>query len=342
MKNNKPDIKRKKSGAVKTLRDMLESDEFKMQVAKALPKHLTPDRFIRIACTAIMRTPKLQQCDQASFFNSLLTLSQLGIEPDGRRAHLIPFENRKRNVMECQLILDYKGIVELAMRTGQVSYIHADIICENDTFEYNKGEIKQHKIDFKKPRGKVYASYAICRFKDGTEKAEVMPMEEIVAIKNRSRAGNSGPWVTDFNEMAKKTVFRRLSKWLTLSPEYRDALEADADSLPDIKVHAEPMKPVARLFEPQAQVPEDVPAEQEQPPLPADNEQPAAESGEPSTLDKIYLFWTEQNLSEGKLIALLRKDGILDNFGGLDKLTPKQAEQVLEKIGVYASRAMKG
>ena len=102
-----------------------------------------------------------------------------------------------------------------------------------------------------------------------------------------------------------------------------------------------PKKPVPRLFE-HEQVPEDVPVEHKQPSAPADNKPPVAESGEPSTLDKIYLFWTEQNLSEGKLIALLRKDGILDNFGGLDKLTPKQAEQVLEKIGVYASRAMKG
>lgn len=217
--------------APKTLRTRLEGEEFRAQVAKALPRHLTPDRFIRVAATAIMRTPKLAECDQVSFFNALLSLSQLGLEPDGRRAHLIPFENRKRGVTECQLIVDYKGLAELAMRSGTVSHIHADVVCENDVFEYDRGEIKRHLIDFKRPRGAVYAAYAICRFKDGTEKAEVMNREEIEAIRQRSKAGQSGPWVTDWNEMAKKTVFRRLSKWLPLSPEYRDALDVDADTV---------------------------------------------------------------------------------------------------------------
>ena len=70
----------------------------------------TPDRFIRIALTALTRTPKLTTCDHGSFFQALLDLSQLGLEPDGRRAHLIPFRNNKRNCVECQLIIDYKGL----------------------------------------------------------------------------------------------------------------------------------------------------------------------------------------------------------------------------------------
>jgi len=211
------------------LRGLLSGDKFKAAVQQALPKHLTPDRFIRVALTAMTRTPKLAECDQESFFAALLTLSQLGLEPDGRRAHLIPFENRKRNCVEVQLIVDYKGLSELAMRSGVVSNIHADVVCENDIFEVDRGEIKQHSIDFKRARGEVYAAYAICRFKDGSEKAEVMTREEIEAIRKRSRAGNAGPWVTDWSEMAKKTVFRRLSKWLPLSPEQRDIVEADDD-----------------------------------------------------------------------------------------------------------------
>jgi len=210
-----------------TLRELLEGELFREQVAKALPRHLTPDRFIRVAVTTMNRTPKLAQCDQASFFNALLTLSQLGLEPDGRRAHLIPFENKKKGIVECQLIVDYKGLVELLDNTGLVSYIHADVVCESDIFLYDKGEIRQHSIDFTKPRGKVYAVYALIRFKDGTEKCEVMNREEVEAIRKRSRAGESGPWVTDWNEMAKKTVFRRASKWVKLSPEQRDIIERD-------------------------------------------------------------------------------------------------------------------
>jgi len=222
-------VERPKSSA--TIKELLNGEEFKRQVAIALPKHLQPDRFVRVALTAMTRTPKLATCDRASFFNALLTLSQLGIEPDGRLAHLIPFENRKRNCTECQLIIDYKGLVELAMRSGNVANIHADKVCENDLFEFDRGAITKHKVDFKQPRGKAYAYYALVRFKDGTEKCEVMTLEEVNAIRSRSRASSSGPWVTDFDEMGKKTAFRRLSKWIQLSPEFRDALEHDADAV---------------------------------------------------------------------------------------------------------------
>ena len=92
-----------------TLRQHLSSPSFSAEVSKALPKHLTPDRFLRVALTALTKTPKLADCDQASFFSALLTLSQFGLEPDGRRAHLIPFDNKKRGVLECQLIIDFKA-----------------------------------------------------------------------------------------------------------------------------------------------------------------------------------------------------------------------------------------
>jgi recombination protein RecT len=218
-----------------TLRTRLESPDFAAAVAKALPKHLTPDRFIRVAVTAITRTPKLAQCDQASFFGALLTLSQFGIEPDGRRAHLIPFENRKRGVVECQLIIDYKGLAELALRSGLVSYLHADVVCDGDVFDVNMGEIKEHRVDYKQSRGKPYAAYAICKFKDGSSKAEVLTIDEVEAIRKRSRAGQAGPWMTDFSEMAKKTAFRRLAKWLPLSADVRELMDKDDDRFDEIK-----------------------------------------------------------------------------------------------------------
>ena len=221
--------KDQKPQSLSTIKGLLQSDAFRAAIAEALPEHMTADRFLRIAITAMTRTPLLQECEQSSLLNCLLSLSQYGLEPDGRRAHLIPFRNNKRGVVECQLIIDWKGLAELIMRSGLVSNIHADIICENDQFDYDKGEIKRHVIDWKKPRGKPYAVYALCRMKDGTEKCDVMTMEEVAAIRSRSRAGSSGPWVTDFAEMSKKSVFRRLSKWLPLSPEIRSATEADDD-----------------------------------------------------------------------------------------------------------------
>lgn len=231
-----------------SIRQHLEGPDFEEAVRKALPRHLKPDRFIRIALTAMTKTPKLAQCDKASFFSALLTLSQFGLEPDGRRAHLIPFENRKRGVIECQLIIDYKGLAELVYRSGLVSSLHADAVCENDVFEYDAGEIKRHVIDFKKPRGKAYAYYAICRFRDGGSKAEVMTLDVVNAIRARSRAGSSGPWVTDFDEMGKKTVFRRLSKWLPLSPELRDAVQADDDAI-DVETRPSSSAGLAELID---------------------------------------------------------------------------------------------
>jgi len=220
-------VEQRRANPPATLKQILSGDAFKGAVAKALPKHLPADRFLRVAQTAMTKTPKLAECDQASFLGALLSLSALGLEPDGRRAHLIPFENRRRGCVECQLIIDYKGIVELAMRSGTVASIHADKVCENDTFEVNRGSIIKHTIDYRRPRGEAYAYYCLITFKDGGEKSEVMTRDEIEAVRGRSRAGNSGPWVTDFDEMSKKTVFKRASKWITLSPEIMDAFEAE-------------------------------------------------------------------------------------------------------------------
>ena len=208
-----------------TLRNLITTMQPQFQLA--LPKHLTAERFARVAITALTRTPKLQECSPESFIKCLLDLSALGIEPDGRRAHLIPYGK------ECTLILDYKGIAELVMRSGVVASIHADKVCAMDQFEVDRGKIVCHRIDYKNARGPAYAYYVLIAFKDGSEKSEVMTMDEVLSIKKRSKSGSSGPWVTDFDEMGKKTVFRRASKWLPLSPEIRDALEMDNDVLVD-------------------------------------------------------------------------------------------------------------
>lgn len=228
------------------LKALLTGDKMREQFAAALPKHLTPERFCRVALTALTRTPKLAECTQESFFRCLLDLSAFGLEPDGRRAHLIPYGN------QCTLILDWKGIAELALRSGLIAKLHADIVCENDEFAYDLGEIKTHKIDFKQPRGAMYAVYALAVTKDGQTFVAVMHKEEVEAIRKRSRAGNSGPWQTDYNEMAKKTAFRRLAKWLPLSAEFRDALDKDDDLvLPEREApkaaRAEPLDPFASL-----------------------------------------------------------------------------------------------
>lgn len=213
------------------LKEFLASDEsFKKAVAQALPKHLTVERFLRVAITTMTRIPKLADCTRESFLRCLLDLSAMGLEPDGRRAHLIPYGK------ECTLVVDYKGLAELALRSGQIDSLHSDIVCENDEFEYDKGVIVKHKIDLKKERGEPYAAYATAKMKgNDAVMSVVLGKEEIESVRKRSKAGNVGPWVhpQDKFEMWKKTAFRRLSKWLPLSPEFRDAVEKDDDGIID-------------------------------------------------------------------------------------------------------------
>ncbi len=107
-----------------------------------------------------------------------MRLAEVGLEPDGRNAHLIPFNNRKTGQYECQLIIDYKGLIQVAFNSGQIKHIHADIICENDTFVYNKGVVEKHSFGFS-DKGKIVAAYAMATFATGAEKYEVMSIEEI-------------------------------------------------------------------------------------------------------------------------------------------------------------------
>lgn len=216
----------------KSIRDLINSDQMKRQFELALPSVCTPERFVRVALTTINKNPSIARCTQESLLGCLMDCASLGIEPDGRRAHIIPYGDK------ATLIIDYKGLIELARRSGEVSNWRAELVCDNDEFTYRNGKVT-HEVNFREPRGNVYAVYSECVFKDGTIDYEVMTLEEVEAIRKRSKSGNAGPWKTDFNEMAKKSVIRRHSKRLPLSAEFRDAVEKDQDVL------IEDMKPAS-------------------------------------------------------------------------------------------------
>lgn len=218
------------------IRTLIQSDAVKQQMAMVLPKHITADRMARVACTAILKTPKLAQCKPESLLQALMLCSQAGLEPDGRNAHLIPYGDI------VQVIFDWKGIVARARENG-VKNIAADIVCENDLFEFSRtgdGLQFNHKIDFRKPRGAMFAAF--CIWKDGEQfDGEVMTKDEVDGIRKRSKAGSSGPWVTDYNEMAKKTVIRRASKKWPLDADFAEAINADSDALPPLGGPAKPV-----------------------------------------------------------------------------------------------------
>ena len=195
------------------------------QIARALPRHLTADRMLRICTTSIRRTPALLGCNQQSLLGAIMQAAQLGLEPDGvlGMAYLIPFKE------EVQLIVGFKGLIDLARRSGQLSTIYSRVVYQKDSFEYAYGlaERLEHIPSTEDDPGEMIAAYAVAKLKDGAQQFEVMTKREINAIRKRSRAAENGPWVTDEAEMWKKTTLRRLCKMLPASVELARAVALD-------------------------------------------------------------------------------------------------------------------
>jgi len=193
---------------------------------KVLPKHMTPEKVVRLAYIAAARIPRITECTAISVFNSLITSSELGLDFTGTlgEGYPIPYWNKKTQKYELQYLPGYRGYIKLARNSGQVSTIAAHVVYEGEHFEIEYGleDKLVHKPDLHPadPKNRVvFGAYAVVRFKDGSHDFEFMPLHELEAIRDRSQARNSGPWVTDTTEMYRKTVIRRLAKRLPLSPE---------------------------------------------------------------------------------------------------------------------------
>ncbi len=193
------------------------------QMQAALPKHLTVERLTRIALTTIRTVPKLLECSQESLLAAVMQAAQLGLEPGLLgQCYFVPFGGR------VQFIIGYKGLIDLARRSGSIVSIAAGAIYSKDKFKYRKGfeEILEHEPNFQ-DRGELCGFYAYALTKDGGRFADVMTLQDIEKIRGRSKAANNGPWVTDFEEMGKKTVVRRLAKYLPLSIEVANKIAED-------------------------------------------------------------------------------------------------------------------
>lgn len=204
------------------------------QIAKALPSVMTPERFARIAMTAVTQNPTLGACTPGSFIGALLTAAQLGLEPNTPlgQAYLIPFKNK--GVLEAQFQLGYRGLIELAHRSGDLKSIEAHIVYKNDVFEYELGlDPKLRHIPAMKDRGGIAWVYAIYKLKSGGQGFEVMSFEDIEDHKKKySKAAVKGfsPWQTAWEEMAKKTVIKKVLKYAPLRTEFARAVGDDESS----------------------------------------------------------------------------------------------------------------
>lgn len=214
-------------------------EELKPQLQLALPRHMTADRMARIVLTEMRRVPKLFQCDVKSLFGAVIQAAQLGLEPGNALGHayLIPFENRKKQIVECQLLIGYRGMMDLARRSERVGAIYAEIVRHGDKFEYERGAhpklIHVPSEDNEMMAGvqdSVRGAYAVAHLRGETIPQMVfLPLREIDLARKRSRAGNEGPWVTDFEAMAMKTAVRRLFKWLPVSIEMQSTMATVAN-----------------------------------------------------------------------------------------------------------------
>lgn len=224
--------------AMKSIQQLLESR--KEALAQLVPKHLSADRLIKVALNCISKTPKLQLCTPVSLLQCLITAAELGLEVGGALGHayLVPFEDRKNNITVCTLIIGYRGFIELARRSGQLAQIEAHIVHERDEFEVEFGlnPVFRHKPRMEGDAGKPTMAYMIARLKDGSVHCEVMTWADVMRIKARSRSASSGPWVTDEEEMAKKTVVRRGAKYMPMSSEMAKALDHDDEDYVDGEV----------------------------------------------------------------------------------------------------------
>lgn len=226
----------------KDLAHLLATPGVQSQIKAALPRHMTAERMARIATTEMRKVPKLGACDPMSFLGAVIQCAQLGLEPGNALGHayILPFDKRekvggqwKTVRTEAQVIIGYRGMIDLARRSGQIISIDARAVYEGDKFECMLGLDPKidHVPDWQNPSradpAKLRFVYAVAKLKDGGLQFDVMSRAEVEGIRARSKSADNGPWVTDFPAMALKTVVRRLFKFLPVSIEIQRAVGLD-------------------------------------------------------------------------------------------------------------------
>lgn len=206
-------------------------DKNKGIIMETLPKGFNYSRMVRSVMNAVSTTPIIAKCTPASIFLASVKSMALGLEPNGALGHayLVPFRE-KNGEWKAQFMPSYKGMIELAMRTGKVSSIYAHEVCEHDSFEYELGDNKRiHHVPNPTDRGKTIGYYAVVKYSDGATDFEYMTMQDVNKVKATSKSAGAGysPWQTWPDEMGKKTAVKRLMKRVPMSVEMAELMKAD-------------------------------------------------------------------------------------------------------------------
>ena len=212
-----------------TIADLIKAME--PEIKRALPDVITPERFTRMALSALNTTPKLKECTQMSFLAALMNAAQLGLEPNTSlgQAYLIPYNNK--GTLECQFQIGYKGLLDLAYRNPNMQIVTAQEVYENDEFIYELGLnpklIHKPALD---NRGNVKLFYGLFKLNNGGFGFEVMSKEAMDQFaKEYSKSFDSAysPWTTNYNSMAKKTVIKQALKYAPLQADIRNVMAID-------------------------------------------------------------------------------------------------------------------
>lgn len=229
---------------IKSLSTMIEAAS--RELGRALPKHMNPERLVRIALTCIRQNPKLAQCTPASFMGALFTSAQLGIEPINGLAYLLPFNNSRKvgdqwtTQLECQFMLGYKGLANLFYRHDKALQLAWGIVYKNDTFEYEYGtKAFLRHIPTTNDPGPVLGYYVIAELSGKAMPFRFMTQADCIAHgmkhsktydKKKNAFDPKSPWTTNLDSMCLKTVLIQLHKLLPLSFEVQQAIASDETS----------------------------------------------------------------------------------------------------------------
>ena len=236
------------SGEKKTMQTYIKSMEG--EIKKALPSVITPERFTRMVLSAISTNPQLGSCTPQSFLGAMMSAAQLGLEPNTPlgQAYILPYKNK--GTLEAQFQLGYKGLIDLAYRSGEVELVQAHIVYENDTFECEFGlDAKLKHVPAENDRGNAVKVYAMFKTKSGGYGYDVMSIDDVrkhAQKYSKSFGSNFSPWATNFEEMAKKTVLKRCLKYAPLKSDFvkgvvqdgaiKNEISEDMYEVPDVVI----------------------------------------------------------------------------------------------------------
>lgn len=211
------------------LRNLVDSN--KAAIGASLPSGMSQERFARLLLTAANTNPDLFECDPRSFLAAGVACAQLGLEPNDARglAYLVPFRDKRRGKI-VQVIIGYRGMMDLARRSGMVSSIQAFPVFEGDRFEYRLGldPNLEHvpADDGDEDPAKLTYVYAVAKIQ-GDPQFAVLSRRQIDKVKAQFAKSDLSPWNSNFVEMACKTVLRRLCKMLPQTVEMANAMTTD-------------------------------------------------------------------------------------------------------------------